>query len=287
MTAATTAPAPVGRLLRDWRERRRLTQLDLASRAQVSARHLSFVETGRSRPTSEMIIRLAEYLDVPLRERNVLLLSGGYAPAYSANGLADPPMAAVNEAIEHVLRAHEPFPAMVIDARWEMVAANDAVPPLTEGAAASLLEPPVNVLRLSLHPEGMAPRIVNLPEWRVHLLDRLQRDIELTADPVLIELRAELAAYPCPPPASRPDTRAILVPMLLRVRDEVLSLLSTTTVFGTPRDVTLSELAIESFYPADARTGAFLRARSPATWLSSTSLRGSYIPAGLAASAAG
>jgi MmyB-like transcription regulator ligand binding domain len=174
-------------------------------------------------------------------------------------------MAAVNDAIEHVLRAHEPFPAVVIDARWEMVAANDAVPLLTEGAAASLLEPPVNVLRLSLHPEGMAPRIVNLPEWRVHLLDRLQRDIELTADPVLIELRAELAAYPCPPPASRPDTRAILVPMLLRVRDEVLSLLSTTTVFGTPRDVTLSELAIESFYPADARTGAFLRARSPAT----------------------
>jgi transcriptional regulator with XRE-family HTH domain len=261
MTAATTAPAPVGRLLRDWRERRRLTQLDLASRAQVSARHLSFVETGRSRPTSEMIIRLAEYLDVPLRERNVLLLSGGYAPAYPANGLADPPMAAVNEAIEHVLRAHEPFPAVVIDARWEMVAANDAVPLLTEGAAVSLLEPPVNVLRLSLHPEGMAPRIVNLPEWRAHLLDRLQRDIELTADPVLIELRAELATYPYPRPASRSDTRAILVPMLLRVRDEVLSLLSTTTVFGTPRDVTLSELAIESFYPADAPTSAFLRAR--------------------------
>ncbi len=254
----TQEPAPVGRLLRGWRERRRLTQLDLALRAEVSARHLSFVETGRSRPTSEMILRLAQQLDVPLRERNVLLLSGGYAPEYPANGLADPPMSAVHDAIEHVLRAHEPFPAVVIDARWEMVAANDAVPLLTEGAAAALLEPPVNVLRLSLHPEGMAPRIVNLPEWRAHLLDRLDRDVESTADPALIALRGELATYPSPPPVSRPDTRAILVPLRLRAQDTVLSLLSTTTVFGTPRDVTLSELAIESFYPADAPTVSFL-----------------------------
>lgn len=253
-------PAPVGRLLRGWRERRRLTQFDLALRAEVSARHLSFIETGRSRPTSEMILRLAQQLDVPLRERNVLLLSGGYAPAYPANGLADPPMAAVHEAIEHVLRAHEPFPAVVIDAGWEMVAANDAVSLLTEGSAAALLEPPVNVLRLSLHPDGMAPRIVNLPEWRAHLLDRLGRDIETTADPALIALRDELAGYPSPPPVSHPDSRAILVPLRLRVRDAVLSLFSTTTVFGTPRDVMLSELAIESFYPADASTAAFLTA---------------------------
>jgi hypothetical protein len=206
-----------------------------------------------------MILRLAQQLDVPLRERNVLLLSGGYAPVYPANGLADPPMAAVHEAIEHVLRAHEPFPAVVIDAGWDMVAANDAVPLLTEGAAAALLEPPVNVLRLSLHPDGMAPHIVNLAEWRAHLLDRLSRDIETTADPALIALREELAAYPSPPPASRPDNRAILVPLRLRVRDAVLSLFSTTSVFGTPRDVMLSELAIESFYPADAPTTAFLR----------------------------
>src|SRR5690348_9060605 len=253
-------PAPVGKLLRGWRERRRLTQFDLALRAEVSARHLSFIETGRSRPTSEMILRLARHLDVPLRERNVLLLSGGYAPAYPAHGLADPPMSAVSDAIEHVLRAHEPFPAVVIDGRWEMVAGNDAVPMLIEGAAPALLEPPVNVLRLSLHPDGMAPRIVNLPEWRAHLLDRLSRDIETTADPALIALRDELAAYPAPPPASHPDSRAILVPLRLRVRDEVLSLFSTTTVFGTPRDVMLSELAIESFYPADAPTAAFLRA---------------------------
>jgi transcriptional regulator with XRE-family HTH domain len=252
-------PAPVGKLLRSWRERRRLTQFDLALRAEVSARHLSFIETGRSRPTSEMILRLAQQLDVPLRERNVLLLSGGYAPAYSANRLADPPMSAVHEAIEHVLRAHEPFPAVVIDAGWEMVAANNAVSLLTAGAAAALLEPPVNVLRLSLHPDGMAPRIVNLAEWRAHLLDRLSRDIETTADPALIALREELAAYPSPRPASRPDNRAILVPLRLRAGDAVLSLFSTTTVFGTPRDVMLSELAIESFYPADAPTAAFLR----------------------------
>jgi len=251
-------PAQVGALLRGWRERRRLSQLDLALRAGVSARHLSFVETGRSRPTSEMIIRLAEQLEVPLRERNVLLLSGGYAPAYPANGLADPPMAAVHEAIEHVLRAHEPFPAVVIDAGWDLVAANDAVALLTEGAAPALLEPPVNVLRLSLHPEGMASRIVNLAEWRAHLLHRLNHDIESTGDSALIGLRDELAAYPSPQPAGRPDTRAILVPLRVRARGTVLSLFSTTTVFGTPRDVTLAELAIELFYPADSPTATFL-----------------------------
>ena len=259
----TEKPASVGKLLRHWRERRRLTQLDLALRAEVSARHLSFIETGRSRPTSEMILRLAQHLDVPLRERNMLLLSGGYAPAYPANGLADPPMSAVHEAIEHVLRAHEPFPAVVIDARWELVAGNDAVPVLTAGAAPALLEPPVNVLRLSLHPDGMAPRIVNLAEWRAHLLHRLDRDIESAADPALISIRDELAAYPSPRPASPPDSLAILVPLRLRVHGAVLSLLSTTTVFGTPRDITLSELAIESFYPADALTAAFLRRAQP------------------------
>ena len=257
-------PTSVGKLLRGWRERRRLSQLDLALRAEVSARHVSFIETGRARPTSEMIIRLAQQLEVPLRERNVLLLSGGYAPAYPANGLTDAPMSAVHEAIEHVLRAHEPFPAVVIDGGWDLVAANDAVPVLTEGAAEALLEPPVNVLRLSLHPEGMASRIVNLAEWRAHLLHRLNHDIESTGDPALIALRDELATYPGPQPATRPDTRAILVPLRVRVHDSVLSLFSTTTVFGTPRDVTLSELAIESFYPADAPTAALLRGtRSP------------------------
>jgi transcriptional regulator with XRE-family HTH domain len=257
-------PVPVGKLLRSWRERRMVSQLELALRAEVSARHLSFVETGRSRPTSEMILRLAHQLNVPLRERNVLLLSGGYAPAFPVSRLADPPMRAVHEAIEHVLRAHHPYPAVVIDARWDLVAANDAVPLLTAGAAAELLEPPVNVLRLSLHPDGMASRIVNLAEWRIHLLDRLNRDIEVTASPALIALRDELAGYPCPPPAASTDTRAILVPLRLRVEGTVLSLFSTTTVFGTPREVTLSELAIESFYPADPPTADFLRSRATA-----------------------
>ena len=257
----TESLAPVGHLLRGWRERRMLTQLELALRAEVSARHLSFVETGRSRPTSEMILRIAQHLDVPLRERNVLLLSGGYAPAFPAHELADPPMRHVHEAIEHVLRAHEPYPAVVIDGQWDLVAANNAVPLLTEGAAAALLEPPVNVLRLSLHPDGMAPRIVNLAEWRTHLIDRLNREVESTAAPALIELRDELATYPSPDHVDT-DTRAILVPLRLRVRDTVLSLLSTTTVFGTPRDVTLAELAIESFYPADALTAAFLKAEA-------------------------
>jgi len=257
-------PTPVGRLLRRWRERRMLSQLELALRAQVSARHLSFIETGRSRPTSEMILRLAQQLDVPLRERNALLLSGGYAPAFPVSRLADPPMQAVHEAIEHVLQAHEPYPAVVIDIRWDLVAANGAVPLLTSGAAATLLEPPVNVARLSLHPEGMAPRIINLAEWRAHLLDRLNRDIETTASPALIALRDELAGYPCPQPASRPDARAIMIPLRLRVHDTVLSLFSTTTVFGTPRDVTVSELAIESFYPADPPTAEFLRSRDTA-----------------------
>ncbi len=169
---------PVGTLLRRWRERRRLTQLDLSLRAEVSARHLSFVETGRAKPTSSMILLLSEHLDVPLRERNVLLLAGGYAPAYPQHGLSDVPMAAISDAITAILAAHQPYPAVVIDRHWELVAANDAVDVLTAGAAAHLLEPPVNVLRLSLHPAGMATRIVNLAQWRAHLLDRLHRQLE-------------------------------------------------------------------------------------------------------------
>src|SRR5215469_8795583 len=216
---------PVGTLLRGWRERRMLTQLELALRAEVSARHLSFVETGRSRPTSEMILRLAGQLDVPLRERNLLLLSGGYAPLYPANGLADPPMSAVHEAIEHVLRAQEPFPAVVIDTSWELVAANDAVPLLTEGAAGELLEPPVNALRLSLHPDGMAPRIVNLAEWRAHLLTRLQRQVAATGDGRLAELLTELRGYPGGEQGP-PAPTEVVVPLRYRYGDQVLSLFS-------------------------------------------------------------
>ena len=254
-------PVQVGRLLRSWRERRRLSQLDLSLQADVSTRHLSYVETGRSRPTSSMILHLSDRLEIPLRERNALLLAGGYAPAFPESALDAPPMSAVNDAINAVLEGHSPYPAIVVDRHWELVAGNDAIGILTAGAAAFLLEPPVNVLRLSLHPEGMAPRIVNLGQWRGHLLHRLAHQAETTGDPVLTALHAELTTYPGGGVAS-PDDRAtgsIVVPLRYRAGDIELSLFSTTTVFGTPLDVTVAELAIEAFYPADPATADALR----------------------------
>jgi transcriptional regulator with XRE-family HTH domain len=261
MTAATQRPA-VGALLRDWRRRRRLSQLDLALEAGVSARHLSFVETGRSRPSAEMVVQLAEHLDVPLRDRNALLLAAGYAPAYGQRDLDAPEMGPVREAIDRVLRAHEPYPAVVVDRHWGMVAGNRAVPVFTAGVAEHLLEPPVNVLRLSLHPDGLAPRIANLGEWRAHLLDRLGRQAVVSGDPALFVLHEELAALPGGPPAAAPelDAGAIAVPLRLRDGDAELSFISTATTFGTATDVTLSELAIESFFPADESTAAAVRA---------------------------
>ena len=258
----TTAGAgtPVGVLLRDWRRRRRLTQLELAVRARVSTRHLSFIETGRSRPTSDMILRLSEPLEIPLRERNALLLAGGYAPAFPRHQLPDPPMAAVSEAITMILTAHEPFPAVVVDRAWDLIAGNAAADALTAGSAAHLLVPPVNVLRLSLHPEGLAPRIVNLVQWRSHLLARLARDIAATGDEGLVRLRDEVAGYPAPGGSHPPEPTTLVVPLRLRTPAGELSLISTTTVFGTPRDVTVAELAIESFYPADRDSAEALRA---------------------------
>ncbi|QDQ98850.1 helix-turn-helix domain-containing protein [Tomitella fengzijianii] len=252
--------AALGDLLRGWRLRRGLTQVELALRAEVSTRHVSFVETGRSNPTASMIVTLCDALEVPLRERNTLLLTGGYAPAYPERGLADPPMAAVCDAIAHILKVHEPYPALVVDRGWELVDANDALTPLLAGVAdPSLLEPPVNVLRLSLHPDGLAPRIANLAQWRSHLLHRLGKEIEASADARLERLYAELRGYPCPggaDPAAGDCAvgEGIIVPLRLRTDAGVLSLLSVTTVFGTPLEVTVSELAIESFYPADAAT---------------------------------
>jgi transcriptional regulator with XRE-family HTH domain len=253
----TAVRPPVGELLRGWRQRRRLSQLDLAGEAGVSSRHLSFVETGRARPSREMVLLLAEQLEVPLRERNELLMAAGFAPVYGHRGLDHPDMAAVTRALHLVLRAYEPHPALVVDRAWELVMANATVPLLTEGAAAHLLEPPVNVLRLSLHPEGLAPRIGNLPQWRAHVLHRLGREAHLTGDPALAALHRELAALPGGTDRSAPD--GIAVPLRLRTGAGVLSFLSTVTTFGTAVDVTAAELSVEAFLPADAATAEALR----------------------------
>src|SRR6478752_1283112 len=251
----------VGPLLRDWRQRRRLSQLDLAVGAGVSARHVSFVETGRARPSAEMVMQLAEHLDVPLRDRNALLLAAGYAPAFAQRDLDDPEMGPVRDVLDRLLRGHEPYPAIVVDRHWGLVAANRAVAVLTDGAAPYLLEPPVNVLRLGLHPDGLAPRIRNLGEWRAHLLDRLSRQAVVSGDPALFALHEELAALPGAHPGltASLEVSEIAVPLLLTVDGSELAFISTATSFGTAIEVTVSELAIESFFPDDEATARFLR----------------------------
>lgn len=254
--------ASFGTHLREWRQRRRLSQLDLALEAEISARHLSFVETGRAQPSRDMVLRLADHLDVPLRERNVLLTAAGFAPAFAQRSLDDPALRAARNAVELVLKGHEPFPALAIDRHWTLVTANAAVAPLLAGASTALLKPPVNVLRLSLHPDGIAPRIANLAEWRSHLLERLRRQVETTADPVLVDLLRELRAYPAPrrlAPASQTDFGGVVVPFRLLTDAGELSFFSTTTVFGTPVEVTLAELALEAFFPADDATAEIIR----------------------------
>lgn len=251
----------VGELLREWRERRRLTQLDLAIQAEISTRHLSFVETGRSKPTSQMILRLSEHLDVPLRDRNNLLLAGGYAPAYREAALDAPELATIRGALRQVLTAHEPNPAVVIDRHWNLLDANAPVSLFLHGAATELLAPPINVLRLSLHPDGMAPRIVNLGQWRAHLLARLGRQAAATADPALAALHDELSAYPCDQPepdVDFPGPGDVAIPLRYNHNGVTLAFVSITAVFGTPLDITLAELAIEAFYPADPATAAVL-----------------------------
>ncbi len=250
-----------GELLREWREHRRLSQMELALDAEISTRHLSFVETSRSQPSREMVLRLAEQLDVPLRERNHLLLAAGYAPVYGETPLDSPSMAAVRETVRTLLAAHEPFPALVVDRAWNLVEANRSLQPLLVGIDPALFVPPVNVLRLALHPGGLASRIVNLGEWRGHLLGRLKRQAALTADPQIAALYEELRAYPCDQPEPL-DHGAGEVMLILRLRHEAgeLTFFTTIATFGTPADVTVSELAIESFYPADPRTAEILRA---------------------------
>jgi len=249
----------IGDQLRRWRQHRRLSQLDLACAADISARHLSFVETGRSLPSREMILHLADQLEVPFRERNVLLTAGGFAPVFMERSLNDPAIKAGQQAMSLVLSGHEPYPALAIDRHWTMVASNRAIAPLVVGVDPTLLVPPVNVLRLGLHPHGIAPRIANFAEWRHHLLSRLRHQINVTGDHLLAELMKEVSSYQLPgttgnTPAIADELTSVAVPLRLMTETGILNLISTTTLFGMPQDITLAEIAIESFFPADART---------------------------------
>lgn len=250
---------PIGSQLRLWRQRRRLSQLDLAGEAQISARHLSFVETGRSQPSREMVLHLAEQLQVPMRERNVLLVAAGYAPVFAERSLNDPALAPARAAIDAVLEGHKPYPAFAIDRYWNVVASNRALQELYEGVAEELLKPPVNAMRLSLHPSGVAQRIENLAEWRAHLLHQLNERVEVTADPKLIALQKEILSYPAPASPHPIATDAIVIPFKVTTSAGSLSFFTTTMMFGSPVDVTLSELAIESFFPADDATRTIMK----------------------------
>jgi transcriptional regulator with XRE-family HTH domain len=251
----------VGGLIRDWRQRRRYSQLDLACLANISARHLSFMETGRAQPSRQMLLLLAEHLDIPLRQRNEMLLCAGYAPHYAEHALNDAPLHEAQSAITALLTAHEPFPAMAVDGHWNLVHANRSLSLLLADVAPELLTAPVNVLRLGLHPQGLAARILNFSEWRAHLLQRLQRQYEQTADPWLLALYDELVAYPTPDgiPHLPRVNHTIAVPLQLDTNEGVLSLLSATMTFGTPLEVALSELVLEIFLPANAGSAAILR----------------------------
>lgn len=258
----TATRPPVGALLREWRARRRLSQLELSNQSGISTRHLSFVETGRSRPSRELLLHLAALLELPLRERNQVLLAGGYAPTYPETALDSPQMGAVRGAVRRILAGHEPCPAVVVDRGWNLVEANASLALFTDPVPPDLLAPPVNVLRVSLHPRGMAPRIANLGEWRAHLLGRLRRQVALTADPDLAALYEELRGYPGPQEEAHlevPGPGEIAAPLRVDHGGTELSFLSTVTTFGTPLDITVAELVIEAFYPADAHTEDVLR----------------------------
>ncbi|MGW3247529.1 helix-turn-helix domain-containing protein [Streptomyces sp. NPDC001070] len=266
----TTTTAGVGTLLRGWRERRRISQLELALRADSSARHISFIETGRSRPSQAMVLRLAEHLDVPVRERNALLVAAGYAPAYPETPLRDPAMHPLRDSLDRLLAAYDPFPALVLDGMYDVVAANQGVGALLEGVAPHLLRPPLNAMRITLHPEGIAPRILNLRQWRGHLLERIERQIAMSGHGPLRALYAELISYPVPQGrdadgSASADTEVFpfALPMRIEHGGRVLSFISTATTFNTPMDVTVSELAIETFLPADPETAAALQSLTP------------------------
>lgn len=262
----------IGAMLREWRGRRRLSQLDLALEAEISPKHLSFLETGRAKPSREMILHLAEQLEIPLRERNELLTAAGFAAMFPERSLNDETLQAARQTIEVILHGHEPNPALAVDRHWNLLTANRAVSVMLQGVNPTLLQPPINVLRLGVHPEGLAPSILNFSEWRAHLLERLRRQIEITADPRLLALETELKSYPAPKTSERlkpVEASHIAIPLRLRVQEAELSFISTITIFGNPVDITLAELAIESFFPADPATAQWLRQvmprESPAT----------------------
>lgn len=252
----------VGEMLREWRRRRRMSQLAFACDAEISARHLSFLETGRSRPSRQMLLHLSELLEIPFRERNALLIASGFAPIFSETRLDSPDAAAARRAIDLMLAAHEPFPALAVDRHWNLVAANAGIPLLLTGVADKLLEAPINVLRLSLHPEGLASRIENLGEWRAHIFARLQQQMDITNDEGLAALVSELEAYPGgKKPVESYDAQfgGLIVPLKFRSGAKTLSFFSATTVFTTAVDITFSELIIETFMPADEFTASVIR----------------------------
>ena len=248
-----------GDQLREWRQRRHLSQLDLATELDISSRHLSFVETGRSQPSRGMVLRLAESLDVPLRERNALLIAAGYAPMYGARPLTDPAMSIARAAVDQILTGHEPYPALLVDRHWTLLGANSAAQHFFSRISPALQAPPVNVLRATLHPDGFAPLIENLPQWRSHVLARVAHDLELTADATLAALLTELRDYAGGEEPIDAEHLEVVVPIRVRSAAGVLSMFSTTTVFGTAVEVTLSELMLEAFYPADEATKNILR----------------------------
>jgi transcriptional regulator with XRE-family HTH domain len=264
MPAASAAPPRVGELLRWWRRRRNLSQMALAGDSAVSTRYLSFIETGRARPSREMVLHLAKQLEVPLRERNRLLLAAGYAPIYGERSLDAEEMAPIREALDRFLTAHQPYPAAVVDRHWNLVAANDALNLLTADVAPELLEAPANIFRIALHPQGMAPRVANLAEWSSYLLHRVRRQAAITGDPELDRLYGELREYPgvsADEPRSEEGEVAMVLLHRLRLKGSEFSFFSTVTTFGTATDITIAELAIEAFYPADAETAAMLHGR--------------------------
>ncbi|SFC44955.1 helix-turn-helix domain-containing protein [Streptomyces aidingensis] len=257
----------VGPLLREWRRRQGVSQLELALRAGSSARHISFIETGRTRPSREMVLRLAGHLDVPVRERNALLVAAGYAPHYPETPLDAAGLSALRHGLERMLAGLEPCPALVVDGLYRVHTFNRGIALLLDGVAPRLLEPPVNALRVTLHPEGLAPRIANFREWRGHLLAQLRRQMAPARSAALRALHEEVAAYPLPPGgtvvAGEDGGAAPALPMLIDLAGERLSFLSAITTFNTPVDVTVSELALETFVPADAGTAAALRRLVP------------------------